>query len=273
MLEFAEVFDEYPNPFYIIKPIVVDGIPEDLEYIYVNKAFCIFLGLSPEELIGHRFLEYYEKGERTWLNLFADAAIGRKHVYVENVSSIISKMMYTEVFHINPDLCGCIIHDFRNVSDDMKSKENEELWHKANYDCLTGFYNRFYLNELYDDISQKEKIGITFLDINNLKVTNDTLGHAAGDELIVRISDMIRSYYKDSLIFRVGGDEFVIITIGYDKERFLRLSEESMAAFENGNLAAVGYCFYEKVENLKECINQCDALMYEQKKRMKKMHQ
>jgi PAS domain-containing protein len=138
---------------YIVKPIFVDDVSNDFRYIYVNKAFALFLGRSVEELKDNRFLEVFkEEGERIWLDLFASAANGRKHAYYENVSTVIGKRLYTEVFHLEPDLCGCIIHDFQVITDSIKSDQNKELWHKANYDYLTGFYNRFYLKELYDDI-------------------------------------------------------------------------------------------------------------------------
>jgi diguanylate cyclase (GGDEF)-like protein len=272
-LDLKEVLDEHPNPVYIIKPIVIDGKSEDFEYVYVNKSFCIFIGRSREELVNHCYLEIFkEKGEKIWLDLFVDAALFGKHVYVNNISSVINKKMYTEVFHIDPDLCGCIIHDFQDVSNDMKLLADEELKQKANCDYLTGFYNRFYLKELYDEISKKTNIGITFLDINNLKITNDTIGHAAGDKLIIRTSDMMRTHYKDSIIFRVGGDEFVIVTIGKNYDEFMELSREGQALFENDNLAAVGYHFYEKISDLKACIDECDCLMYEQKKKMKNLY-
>jgi diguanylate cyclase (GGDEF)-like protein len=151
----------------------------------------------------------------------------------------------------------------------MESSKNEELRQKANCDYLTGFFNRFYLNEMYREISEKENIGITFLDINNLKITNDTKGHAAGDELIIRVSGMLRSHYGDSMIFRMGGDEFLIITEGCTRDEFMRLSAEGKALFEKDSLAAMGYQFYETLENLRESIQCCDQLMYEQKRVMK----
>jgi hypothetical protein len=51
------------------------------------------------------------------------------------------------------------------------------------------------------------------------------------------------------------------------------MSEESRKIFANGNLAALGYCFYNKIDNLGDCIEQCDLLMYEEKKRMKKEYE
>jgi diguanylate cyclase (GGDEF)-like protein len=168
-------------------------------------------------------------------------------------------------------MCGCIIHDFEAVYDDLQIQEDEALRRKANCDFLTGFYNRFYLNEMHNIFNHKINTGITFLDINNLKVTNDTQGHQAGDELIVKISNMIRSLYSDSIVFRIGGDEFVIITEGRTEEDFVKMSDNAKAFFEKNNLAAIGYRYYERIYNLKECVEECDKLMYDEKRYMKGM--
>jgi diguanylate cyclase (GGDEF)-like protein len=273
-LSINEVFEEYPNPFYIIRPIITDNVTEDFEYIYANKAFCIFLGRSQTELIGHRYREVFEKdGERIWLDLFTDAAIGRKHVYIENVSHIISKQMYTEAFHIEPDMCGCIIHDFKSTSGNKATSKTRTMRKKPDCDFLTGFYNRFYLQEIYEELSYIHDAGIVYLDINNLKHTNDTMGHAAGDALILQISDMLRTTYKDSMIFRIGGDEFVVITSEMSKDIFIGISDNLKQEFENKDLAAIGFEYYEQLNNLQECIEHCDSIMYEEKKRMKQLRQ
>jgi diguanylate cyclase (GGDEF)-like protein len=271
-LNLGEVFDDYPNPMYIIKPIVVNGKPVDFFYMYANRAFCIFLGLSRDELVGHRFTECFKiTGEKVWLNAFLEAATEKKHVFIDDVSTVINRRMYSELFHIEPDMCGCIIHDFDDVPETFDSKETK-LWRQtARCDYLTGFYNRHYLNELSDKITAGENFGITYIDINNLKEVNDSLGHAVGDELIVHVSELIREHYEHSKLFRVGGDEFVIITKSDCEEDFLRLSEEAAAIFAKDNLAAIGYSFFEKIDDLNECIDKCDRLMYEEKRRMKMM--
>ncbi len=268
-LQVADVFDEYPNPVFIIKPIYETEEVKDFTYIYVNKAFCLFLGRNRHELMGHRFCDVFaQNGERVWLDSFKEASRNKRHLYVEDVSTVIGRKLYTEMFHIESDLCGCIIHDFKIVTDEVSN----ELRDKANRDFLTGFYNRFYLKEVFNDIALKKNLGITFLDINNLKYTNDMLGHAEGDKLIIKVSAMIRDIYGDSVVFRVGGDEFLIITMNISKDEFLMLSEKSRNAFGMNSIAAIGYRYYDNVESLQSCINQCDALMYENKTKMKRNH-
>ncbi len=267
LFKLKDVFDEYSNPIFIIRPIMADGTAEDFEYVYVNNAFSLFLGINKNELMGHRFKEYFEKGERKWLDAFVKAAAGRKHIFVDNVSMLINRKMYTEIFHIEPDMCGCIIHDYKTVSRDDKSYEIVTEGPKL--DSLTGFYNRFHLSEFQNEISKKPNIGITYIDINHLKATNTKLGRQEGDKLIIKLSDMMRKHYKKSKIYRMSGDEFVIITEDCNAGEFEKLSEEGKNIFGNNNLAAVGYKFYEKIEDLKDCISQCELLMNKHKEHIK----
>jgi diguanylate cyclase (GGDEF)-like protein len=118
-----------------------------------------------------------------------------------------------------------------------------------------------------------ENIGIAFLDINNLKLTNDTVGHAAGDALILQVSSLLKAYYADSMIFRLGGDEFGIITQGQSREVFMETSNKLKQELVNKDLAAIGFNYYEKPDSLQKCINECDSMMYNEKKRMKQIKQ
>jgi diguanylate cyclase (GGDEF)-like protein len=269
-LNLEEVFNQYPSPFFIIKPMMEKGITYNFKYLYVNPALAEFLGMATEELIGHTYQECFGTGEQDWLDRFADTAMEKKHFFVNEFSYTVGRKIYAELFHIMPDLCGCIIHDFQDIQNDLEAQENAALIRKAKCDCLTGFYNRFYLDELTKDSIHRNNVGISFVDINNLKVMNDTYGHDAGDKLIIKVSEMLRAAYHKSEIFRIGGDEFVVITQGYEKDGFLQMCEQTQETFRKDDLAAIGYQFYEKMENLKAGINECDVLMYEEKRRMKK---
>ena len=62
-MDIGYVFDEYPKPLAIIKPIFKDGKCYDFTYIYVNRALGIYLGVSSRELIGSNFLKHFVNGE------------------------------------------------------------------------------------------------------------------------------------------------------------------------------------------------------------------
>jgi diguanylate cyclase (GGDEF)-like protein len=226
------------------------------------------LGRSHDELVGHRFTEIFGAGERFWLDLFADSALGRRHAMAENVSTLIERKLSVEAFHIEPDLCGCIIRNFEQVS--SAEKKSEEMSFRANHDFLTGFYNRYYLRELCTQLDSEESIGVSFIDINNLKKTNDTFGHAAGDQLILKVARHLRELYDGALLFRVGGDEFVTVTAGCTREEYEKTAEQARQLFEHSGLAAIGSRYFEQVDDLEACVNCCDLLMYKHKKAMRR---
>ncbi len=78
-------------------------------------------------------------------------------------------------------------------------------------DVLTGLKNRRGFQQVMDDISDGEKIGILFCDVNSLKAVNDNQGHEAGDKLLKGFADMLKEGFKKEEICRISGDEYVVI--------------------------------------------------------------
>lgn len=105
----------------------------------------------------------------------------------------------------------------REYAENLYAAEN-----KANLDELTGVKNK---NAYVDTVTTLDELiergsmtpfAIAVFDINGLKEVNDTLGHQAGDEFIKKGRDIICRFFKHSPVYRVGGDEFVVIVQGYD---------------------------------------------------------
>ncbi|POB48357.1 GGDEF domain-containing protein [Vibrio vulnificus] len=79
--------------------------------------------------------------------------------------------------------------------------------HEIHRDSLTGLYNRRYLERF-----SQEQLNLVYIDLNDLKVVNDTQGHDAGDELIIQFSQLLTKATKDDeYAFRAGGDEFILL--------------------------------------------------------------
>jgi len=91
-------------------------------------------------------------------------------------------------------------------------------------DPLTGVKSRHAYLEREEQLNESiasgeiDQLGIVVCDINGLKRINDTLGHHAGDEYIRAASDLICQFFKHSPVYRIGGDEFVVLLIGRDYE-------------------------------------------------------
>lgn len=112
-------------------------------------------------------------------------------------------------------------------------KSEEELENLAHHDSLTGLPNRFSLRATLDHAIRHarrnhERIAVLFLDLDKFKVVNDSLGHAAGDELLKAVSERLNHRLRDQdTLGRLGGDEFVIILENLKSERdIIRVAKE-----------------------------------------------
>ncbi len=151
-----------------------------------------------------------------------------------------------------------------------RAQSERELSRLSYQDTLTGFFNRNrYIQDTEILSASHQPFGIVYLDVNGLKDVNDRLGHQAGDRLLVRCADMMRKAFPSGADFyRIGGDEFVVICLGMEKENFenqvhgLRLCVMD----EDFCRAAAGACWSEDSGRIREIITKADARMYEDKK-------
>ena len=95
-----------------------------------------------------------------------------------------------------------------------KKKAGEKVKYLSFHDTLTGLYNRAYFDEELTRLDTERQLPITIVmgDLNGLKVINDAYGHAEGDILLKKISDILKdAFRKEDIISRWGGDEFIAI--------------------------------------------------------------
>ena len=153
----------------------------------------------------------------------------------------------------------------------------------ANTDSMTGIRNKHAYSEQEEFINTQitageiDKLAVVVGDINGLKHVNDTLGHAAGDQLIKDASALICERFKHGAVFRVGGDEFVVLLQGdgYDTmqeaiDGLNRTVESNIK--ENGVVISIGYSILtSEDEHLSDVFERADHMMYERKKELKSM--
>ena len=161
---------------------------------------------------------------------------------------------------------------------DASIREHNYLRDKSEHDALTDLFNRQKLEEMKkEEYVDLQSCGVVFFDINNLKHTNDTLGHDAGDGLIRLAAESIRSITnRHVLAYRIGGDEILVVAencASEDLEKIIdlwqiRLQALNETARVNCSIAH-GSAWKEGDVDIDELIKEADASMYRQKKMMK----
>jgi diguanylate cyclase (GGDEF)-like protein len=167
--------------------------------------------------------------------------------------------------------------DRRHAADDREAASTDRLLSArdraaSSIDDLTGAHRRDAgMLELAREVIRakrtEEPLVVAFVDVDGLKVTNDTQGHAAGDRLLGRVVDAIRSHLRGyDLIVRYGGDEFVCalvdVSIESAAERFLRVNEE--LGSERASIS-VGLAELSERDSLDDLIARADAALRRQR--------
>jgi len=211
----------------------VEGIfqttPEG-RYLSINPALAKIYGYdSPEEMTG----AYLDIGRQ----LYIDPARRLEFMRLIHLNGMVSNFE-SEVYRKNGeviwisenarevrDASGNLLY-FEGTVEDVTERKTYEtrLTHQATHDTLTGLPNRALFRDRLQQAMryaerEKGKVSILFIDLDNFKYINDSLGHDAGDSLIRIMAQRLRSCVRDSdTVARLGGDEFVLMLQGAASE-------------------------------------------------------
>ena len=167
---------------------------------------------------------------------------------------------------------------FAYVFASRMNEHRQHLSYLAERDPLTGIGNRRALNASLDDVivRQHTKLvtaSLVVLDIDHFKDVNDTYGHAVGDKILVRLTELINSKIRvtDDL-YRYGGEEFVLVAMGASREGAQKLAEQLRMAVETSDLLpewpvtiSLGVAELKHGENFDDWLHRADAALYEAK--------
>lgn len=156
------------------------------------------------------------------------------------------------------------------VSALVRSNMEKQLKDMSFKDMLTGLQNRNkFINDL--DLIQNvdnHHVGIAYVDLNGLKAINDSQGHEKGNEALQLISKNLVSLFRHNNLYRVGGDEFVILCADIPRDVFERkINELNHSADWNDSVSvSVGHLWFEDVLDIHALVREADAIMYRHKK-------
>ena len=190
-----------------------------------------------------------------------------------------------EIIHSDTYEIKLLSTAFENMTEHLREHEKHQRM-LAYKDSLTGLRNTTayngWVNDFEKDLADKNKeFGVLVLDLNYLKEMNDMYGHDAGNKLIVSAARLISDTFKRSPVFRIGGDEFLVIL----QNRDLKDYEELFAEFdlECANTViesdeekvvlsiAKGFSRYDPAVDRQfvDVFNRADEEMYKNKRKMK----
>jgi len=266
--------------------VIADNCAPDLPIIYVNPAFEQMTGYSSAEVLGKncRFLQGPEQ-HQPGLDIVRRALKNN-----ENGKTELLNYRKDGSFFWNELTLAPVVNDrgltshFVGILRDITQSKNyqQELEHQANYDSLTGLPNRNLLNDrLQQSISfakrNDHEFTLAFLDIDNFKLVNDSLGHNAGDELLQQITKRIVLQMRETdTVARLGGDEFVIlltdnISLANHIRRLEKLQQEliypvTIAGHDMVVSCSIGVCrFPMDGDACVTLLRNADTAMYEAK--------
>jgi diguanylate cyclase (GGDEF)-like protein/PAS domain S-box-containing protein len=212
--------------------------------LYASPAARSLLGREPDELIGLRASELVHPEDREWTEptladlLKTEVVIDPVQFRMQHADGTwrYAEAVVTDM-RARSSVGGYVI----NVRDITERKEAEDkLAHQALHDSLTGLPNRLLLvDRLRSAIARGTRHDgpppvVMFLDLDRFKLVNDSLGHGAGDELLVCVADRLRAVVRTSdTLSRFGGDEFVILCEGMaSQDAVMALAQRAMMAID-----------------------------------------
>lgn len=218
-------FDEHHNErlqmTVELAPYSVMFVDVDGKVEYVNKKFIETTGYSAREVMNKPSREFiFGSIEDDTYENYWQSVINEKEWKGEVEKVRKSGELFCEIIKITPIISARhSVTGFVVVLEDITLQKEYEtrLIHQSNYDELTNLPNRFLaFDRLQQAISRSQrlhrKVAVMFVDLDQFKYVNDTLGHTAGDQLLIEATQRLRACVRESdTIARLGGDEFAII--------------------------------------------------------------
>jgi len=276
-------------------PVGVLVTDKEFNLLDINPAFSHITGYSRKQAVGRRpslFLSESRDQIDRYVDILRNLPAGKNWsgeavAIRRNGERFTAELSFTVVRNSDRDIERCIVL-FSDISERKRSEEM--IQYQASYDLLTSLPNRnlFYekLNWMLEQSRHRKKgFAVMLMDLDYFKEINDTLGHDAGDELLVKVADRLRnSLPASNIVARLGGDEFgFIIPSPTDRTALeqlttdlLRTVSESISIRQIRDLrisASVGISLYpDDGATLEQLLKAAEQAAYAAKHRGRNLH-
>ncbi|WP_096199934.1 sensor domain-containing protein [Bacillus sp. FJAT-45350] len=250
---------------------------------YASPTVKQLLGYTPEMIVGTSCFNWIERTDIERVqNLFESI--------LENPTSITKKaeislkringnMVYCEAIITNlleyENIKGIVVN-YRDIT--SRKNNEEEIKQLAYYDYLTGLPNRYLFEKsLSKELTKNNQLAILFIDLDRFKVINDSMGHLIGDQLLIEVANRLKYILAENdLLFRQGGDEFVIVLTNVDREAAATVSKKivqlldspfSISNYDVFTTPSIGISMFpEDGTSVEQLTKNADFAMYQAKK-------
>jgi diguanylate cyclase (GGDEF)-like protein/PAS domain S-box-containing protein len=278
--------------------VYVDPVDPDSSSIYVSPQVEILLGITQEEWISDMYSwrrhVHPEDIDRAWAEYRAayntHTVLNHEYRMIDEAGN--EKWVLEQAYPIDdeqgrPWLIQGVIFDISK-----RKRAEEQVTYLAYHDKLTGLPNRALFEEMLENSLARARrhglgVGVLFLDLDNFKLVNDSLGHQAGDRLLIELAERLRLCTREmDLVARQGGDEFLLLLSDLDRggngrtdvativaeSVALRVAEALADPFVLDGMefyatASVGISLYpQDAQDSETLLRNADAAMYQSKR-------
>jgi len=233
---------------------LVWSVDPDGRWSYLNSASRMVYGLEPEDMIGRPIAEFCLAANSTAdQRAFEELLAGRDLYQYETVhlhnNGGQRHLSFNAKAHM--DAHGKLVQISGTARDITEQKAfHQQLTYQAEHDSLTKLFNRHYFQEELERTvarvgrNPEGTCALFYIDLDQFKYINDTLGHAAGDRLLVEITQLLLKHVRDGdLLARFGGDEFTLLLYNIRPADILLAAENFRELFENYTFLQDGKSF------------------------------
>ncbi|MDF2564512.1 MAG: hypothetical protein K0Q53_907 [Massilibacillus sp.] len=283
--------EKFSQAFYL-SPDIITISRMDGTYVDVNEGFVRISGFSKEEAIGEKAMNlglWQEQWTRDHM-----VEMQKNHGEIRNMEipfrckdgHIIYGQLSGCMITLDGEPCYMVVvRDItaRVQAEKERRQQAETIKHMAYFDLLTGLANRHHLNEWLNNEMERARAGkasgvILFIDLDDLKMINDTYGHSYGDKIISAAgARVVDGAGEEAFVARIGGDEFVVILSGqYDRGQIEKIAHKISKALGKKQeilgrrfhmTASIGIASYPTDgDTTEEIIKNADNAMYAAKR-------